>query len=541
MLGFDEVEALHDAEWAELVERARDWPTTDVYDKKWQYVTRVVGEISGDVENIVNDVGTAKVPLFRSNPVADWLIDEVDEEEDVHLVIEQSGIRWSGKVMIAQDAMDADGLEYVRVEALHEHQHAKRIYCFPNPFFPAAVQWPKIFPWAGPARTGILTMLFLNLLRQYAPLWRLPDNPFDKQSWKDSVNPAHWPQIVDPRGLNLVQDTSKWTLFSTRMGNFYDVTKPILEDCGLMLVADRWLPGDEQPFPEWVILDRPIRIWRVVDKSGVRGPTGTLLDGAIRWIATTADDYLSEITEVAPWIDPPEYLVQGWTGTVPEAPAVVWYGAQRHEIEAGTGTSGMVWWERTVHKALAKAIITGGKSPGWVNTGMKMIANAILGYIGLLFANPGLTLGLLDEQVENVILAWQRHENYGRGAKMGSDPYLEHYVPADNGFGLNTFPAIRAGSWATRAYTSFRIGVINAAPYIYGTHFRLGDRVTAEAGRGRLYTDQVRADKLTWSPTQDPRWDFSIGIDDAEQAPTTRLARGMEQLRAIVQSVVSSG
>lgn len=541
MLGFDEVEKLHDAEWAAMVEEARDWPEIDVYDKNWQYVTRVVGEIAGEAEHIMNDAGLAKIPMFRSNPVAGWLVDEVAEIEDVHLVIEQSRVRWSGKVTIAQDAMDEDGLEYVRVEALHEHQHAKRVYCYPNTFFPAAVQWPKIWAWAGPARTGILTLLFLNLLRQYAPLWRLPDNPFDAQSWRSSVNPAHWPQIVDPRGLNLLQDTSPWTLFATRMGNFYDLTRPILDDTGLMLVAERWLPGDPQPFPEWLILDRPIRIWRVVDKSGVRGPTGTLIDGAIRWIASTADDYLSEITEVAPWIDPPEYMFQGFTGTIPVAPAVVWYGAQKHEIERGTGTSGITSWERTVHKALAKAIITGGKSPGWVNTGMKLIANAILGYIGLLFGNPGLTLGLLDEQVENVVLAWARSENRSRSRGMGSDPYLEHYEAADNGFGLNTFPAIRKGNWATRAYTSFRISVVNGAPYFFGFHMGLGDRVAAESGRNRLYTDQIRAAKLTWSPTEDPRWALSIGVDDAEQAPTSRLARGMEHLRAVVQSVVSSG
>lgn len=537
MLDFDEVELFHDAEHQRMKEEARAWPTIDVYDKNWVHVTRLAAEIAGDCEDICNDAGEANVPMYASNPVAEWLSEEVEEEEDVHLIIEQSRTRWAGKVRKTSEVMESDGLEYCRINAIHVFDQCKHVYCYPNPLFPIQIQAPKIFAWAGSAKTGILLLLFLNLMRQFAPVWRLPDNPFDPQSWRDSLDPSKWPMIIDPRGLGWY-DTSEWTVFATRMGNFYDLVRPILDDSGLQLIGEQWMPGDPQPFPEWVILTQPILIWRIVDKSGVRGPTGTLIDGAIRYVARVADDLVSEVTEAVPWVDPPEYMVQGWFGTKPEAPAVVWYSAQRYAIEGGTGASGITGWERHRHAALAKAVVTGGKSPGWVNSSVKLIANAILGYIGAIFLNPGLALGVFDKYIEDVFLAWARIENRPRGQKMGKYANLEHFETADNGFGLSTLTAIRTGFFKTRAYTSFRVSVINGAPYFVGYHLANGDRVSAENGRSRkLYTDQIRALKLTWSREQDPNWAISIGVDDDEQMPTARLGRQLEHVRTIVQAV----
>jgi len=91
--------------------------------------------------------------------------------------------------------------------------------------------------------------------------------------------------------------------------------------------------------------------------------------------------------------------------------------------------------------------------------------------------------------------------------------------------------------WNTRAYTSFKISVINAAPYIVGLHFGLGDRVAAEIGRRRkrLYVDQVHSLKYRYSHTEDPTFDIGIGNDEADQPPTSRLARMWEKSKAVMQ------
>src|SRR5699024_9469744 len=103
--------------------------------------------------------------------------------------------------------------------------------------------------------------------------------------------------------------------------------------------------------------------------------------------------------------------------------------------DTGTGASGIRSWEKTQHKALASAVLTGGKSPGWVNTGIKLVANAILGYIGMIFLNPGLALGLFDDQVEDVILAFGRADLARLRSKMGRDAYGEYWESSgQNGF-----------------------------------------------------------------------------------------------------------
>jgi len=118
MLDFDEVELFHDAEHQRMKEEARAWPTIDVYDKNWVHVTRLAAEIAGDCEDICNDAGEANFPMYASNPVAEWLSEEVEEEEDVHLIIEQSRTRWAGKVRKIGEVMESDGLEYSRVNAI---------------------------------------------------------------------------------------------------------------------------------------------------------------------------------------------------------------------------------------------------------------------------------------------------------------------------------------------------------------------------------------------------------------------------------------
>ena len=156
-----------------------------------------------------------------------------------------------------------------------------------------------------------------------------------------------------------------------------------------------------------------------------------------------------------------------------------------------------------------------------------------------MFGNPGLALGIFDKAVEDVILAFQRVSNPIRQAMMGRDAYGEHWEPGGGtGLSPSTLKAIRIGMWNTRAYTSFKIKVINGMPYWVGRHFKLGDRVSAEIRRSRkLYVDQVNAIRYVFSRTQDPSFDIAIGDDTAEEPPTSRLGRLLESGKSILQQL----
>jgi len=60
-----------------------------------------------------------------------------------------------------------------------------------------------------------------------------------------------------------------------------------------------------------------------------------------------------------------------------------------------------------------------------VAVGLKLLVNAALGYIGAIFGNPGLALGIFDSQVEDVVLAtWEACAN---AIEHAVDP-TEHLV-----------------------------------------------------------------------------------------------------------------
>lgn len=534
---FDQARALLDAEWRQWETAAQAPPTIEVYDKDWQFVAHADGALDGQAEWVKNDAGEADVTWLGDHPVARWIADDVDEAEDVHLRIVQDGNVWTGKAQVIDDAMADTGLETVTVEALHDMQHAKKVYCYPNPWAPIIAQWPKIYIYYGPAITGIKQLLLVNLMRRYQSGWAPAPDMFSPFSYRN-LQPDRWAQIVNPLGAGLLQDTSMHTVIVTRMGQFHEIVKPILEDAGLMLTATRWLPGDPQPFPDHVILSMPTLIWDVVDTSGVRGPTGTLIDGFIGLVRSIADDGVTETIEAVPWEEPQEYSEPDFWGTVTRRPAVVFYRQQRWTGAHGSGAVGVRSMRRRVHKALGSAILTGGKSPGWVNTGIKMLVNAALGWIGMIFLNPGLTLGLLDDQVEDVILAFARWGFADRGEKMGRDRYGEVWEPSGGtGFSLSTIAAIRTGKQATEPYTSFEVDIVNALPYMVGRHFDIASPVSAEVGRtGRLYTDELRSKRLRFNP-RGIEWGLSIGIDTEEKTPIARLGRLLESTKHVVQNL----
>lgn len=533
---FDLARAELDTEWRGWVDEAQAPPTIEVYDKDWWPVGIARRVISGEVEDTKNDAGEGNVVMLGDDVIARWMADDVPEAADVHIRVIQGGNSWSGKAQVIDEEMDETGIETVTWSGLHDWQHAKKVYCYPNPWNVAQLQWPKIYIWYGPSRTGILQLLHVNLIRRYQPGFIPFADNFSQASYA-RMNVDDWAQIVDPRGLGVWSDPSMHAVIVTRMGRFDEVVKPILEDAGLMLKATRWLPGDPQPFPEYATLRLPTLIWSIVETGGVRGPTGSMLDGFVQLVRSIAIDGITETTEAVPYDPPVEYMENKW-GTLVASPAAVFYRAQQWTKMEGSGQAGVRKWRRRVHKSLGHAILTGGKSPGWLNTGLKMFANAVLGWIGMIFMAPGLTLGLLDDQIEDVVLAFWRHNFVKRGEEMGRDRYGEVWeTTGSTGFSISTIAAIRAGANATQPYTSYELEIINGAPYMLGRHIDVGHPVSAEIGRsGRLYTDEIRTKRIQFDAAG-VKATISIGVDSESKSSSARLGRLLESVKQVTQAL----
>ncbi|MGC5027469.1 hypothetical protein ACLQ3K_22195 [Tsukamurella sp. DT100] len=520
---------------ADMVRQAHAPRKIWIYDKNWTERTRIFGEISGKFVHKLNDSGEGELELFGDHPIRDWVVDELGEDEDLHIVVETAGVRWSGKCTTITEEDRDNGFSYLKLAFISEFEHVKKIVTYCNPFLPAEVQWPKIWATAGPAASTSLIAIFLNLLRRFALPWTFSDNILDPGSWVANLNPENWPIIIKP--IDVLQDTSMWAVMATRFGLLYDMILPTLKDAGLQLKAERWLPGDEQPAEDWYTLEKPTLVLSIENKSGYRGLTGTVLDGLAYLVLQITEDFINETAQEIQGVpNPSEYSRPGWRGSLKDFPWVNFRNIKRTH-----GISGVKSKATTIHKASASAVVTGGKSPQWVNSGLKLLLNATLGYLGQVIGNPNIFVDIVYPQVEDVILAFDRIPNPFRQTRMGLNgpPFGEVWeATGGTGFSLSALQSVRTGFWKSRAYTSTKVEVENGAPYLIGQHFGLGDRVATEVGRsGWYYVDQVYTIEDSWSRTQDPIFQVSIGNDHLEDTPGALLARQVANIRSVVQAL----
>jgi len=501
-------------------------PVICIRDEAWDPVCYLRGELMASFEEIKNDTGEGEVTIPAAHLLTEWLLDPARRLKDVHVTVESQYKRWAGKADYIQRVTKAGEMAAVRIHFLHDYNQAKKITCYANPAFPAEIQTPKAMPWAGPAVTGVNTYGLSNLWRIQSGIWEIPANIFDPLAWLPDFDLGNWWTTMVP--VNPLTDTSKWSILSSRFANFHDLVKPTLEDGQLHLSCSRWLPGDPQPAPSYYTLEHSARVFHVLDKSGLVGPTGTMVDGLLSLVGTVAEDYINEIITLTSRPDVPEYKLPGWFGTAASAPFVV-FPEGKYSRTSST--------EMTIHKVMAYAMVTGGRSPQWVNSAAKLAANAALGYLGMAIGNPGLALGVFDFLVEDVLLAFHRASNVWLKEEVGPDAYFEAWVQGPGvGFTLGTLQAIRTGFWDNRGYTSYRAQIEDGAPWRVGKHFDLGDRVAFEI-QGHLYIDTVRSLKLSWDRTSAPVWEISIGDDTAEEEPAAKLMRYKEQIFTLLQQV----
>lgn len=513
-----------------LVERRRremrdalNRPDMLILDKSWDPVCALRGELAWDFQEIANDTGEGEVTIPGDHLLTYWLLEPSRRLADVHILVRTKYWTWSGKCDYIQRIYKSGEMVALRVHFLHDYHQAKRITCFANPALPAELQVPKAMPWAGPSCTGVSLYGLSNLWRIQS-LNAIPDNIFNPDQWGGMFDPSQWWTVMVP--VNPVTDTSQWTVLSSRFANFHDLIGPTLASAGLLLRPQRWMPGDPQPAPSFYNLTHSTRVFHIEDKSAYVGPTGTLVDGLLNLVGTIAEDYINQIITELSREEPDEYKLPGWFGTVQRAPWVVFPEGKYSMLRSST---------MTIHKALAYAMVTGGKSPQWVNSAAKLAANAALGYLGALIGNPGLALGVFDFLVEDTILAFHRLPNPIRKQAMGPDAWMEHWVQGPGvGFTLSTLQAMITGFWDTRGYTSFTAEIDAYSPYIPGKHFGLMDRIAFEVA-GTWQVDHVHSIRNKGDRNTLPAWEISIGNDEAEEEPAAKLMRYKEQILGLIQ------
>lgn len=510
-------------------------PRCYILDKDGAYRGELDGEITASIDDLLNAAGDAVVELPADHHLARWSLG-LPVEETFSLIVEDANHprpwedRWSGVVTHVDRPAAATGDEQtVEWTFVHDYRTvADGIVCWANPFAPAAAQWPKASIQAAPAETAIKSFLVANLVRLFAGLWTLPDPVWDPaawaERWKDVTRPFDWPIFVVP-APNILLDTTQWTVLVATFTNFGDLIADTLADAQLRLKVWRWLPGDPQPAPDHATLTRPTICVDVVEQRGRTDYTGTLVDGAIKYV-----DFLTEDMRETGWqpILDPGLPTTGKTAGRDETLPV--YREGQHTDLAGVPGGGM-----TVVKPECWQITHGGKSPGWVNSGIKLGVNSALGNIGRLIGLPGLS-GAFDDQIEDVILAYAvgRSERRRRAAGRFIPP--ERFIANGNGFSLSTLQVQRAGLYDTRGRVGYTASVENGVPYTVYRDYGVGDRVGVEEN-GRVWVTRCFGVRREWDRDSDVKTAITLGDSEHAMLPEARLLAALNKLGAIARAL----
>ncbi|MFX0581180.1 phage tail protein [Nocardia nepalensis] len=525
-------------------------PLVRLWDGDWNLRGICGAEISADFRWVLNQAGTGMLTLPYDNYLAKWAVDiNGRATKNVHITVDKDGARWDGRLEKAVLKTDEHGITTVELLFLHSYQELKHIYCWSNPFLPAAVQFPREFLLAGPSVWVLKTALFVNLLRLQGQLsWTLPADPMDINQWS-TLDMSNWPVVVVP--CPYATDTSMWTIFGSRFKNFHEAASGTLESAQLAVTTRRWLQGDPPPWPGANLRSGTLVV-DIVDKSGFWTGTstgGNVWDGLQHTMQVLENDWLGYSPNVLPDPDAPAlYKNPGWMGTLPSNPWVVY----RQNEHTGIQTSQFV-----ISPSSSVQILTGGHSMPGVNEAISsaiqfcgMIIGGLLGEVP--YAGPilqGIANGTTEvvntiamALLSDTLLAWVQYLSPERAAASGWSHYYEHFeTSTDRAYTLGSLLTLGEGLWKTRSYFTHKFTVANGEPYLIGDqgrgHFFLGDRVGSTVKgmpAGSIYVDQVTGLELAWSRIASPAWQITIGSDHDHDMP---FAKSMRVIADIVDEI----
>lgn len=520
------------AERAERRARRLRPPLIRLWDGNWTLRGIVRNEIRGEFQLLDNETGIGTLEMPLDYFLSQWVIGHDERSTaNVHITVDKDGIRWGGRL----DEFNIVDDTSVVCTFRHDIEELKHIRCWPNPFLPAEIQFPRLWFMFGPAKWAIKMTLLANIMRLESSLWMLPDDPLDPAQWFN-FDQSTWSMVVAPG--NIAEDNSPFAIPFSRMKSAFDMAKSIMDDGQLSWSARRYLDGDPPPWPG-ANLRHGCLVWDIVDKSGWLVETsfgGNLATGLQRAVINIASDGLTEGIDI---IDdptfPPEYE-QDWMGTRPVAPWVI----LRQGI--GVQSSGFKW-----RPATDVQVTVGGHSMPGVNEMISFAINMAGDLIAAMIGIPpigGAADALLEPLYTDTILAFMAWKSPQRATRAGWSHYHEHWGEgASRAYTLAALIALRTGMWSTREQTSHSVVVADGCPYLIGEqgfgHMTIGDRVgTTVKGMpdGKVYVDRISELTMGWSRDSSPAWRIQIGVREFED-PAIKALEAIQEIMSIAQSL----
>src|SRR5699024_11128612 len=202
--------------------------------------------------------------------------------------------------------------------------------------------------------------------------------------------------------------------------------------------------------------------------------------------------------------------------------------------------------EHAMFRSKAMTMMTGGKSPGWVNQAQTFAIRYALSQISQVFeyasptgpaggqqgavqapASSGLE-NVYQGQFDDMLLAYIRFTDPLRQLRAGPYAYLEHFEQGTgSGYTVSSTLTLREGHYKTRPYQAFKVKIVNGQPNMLYVDFDLGDRALFEID-GVLYSDQLTAIKLHYDADTPKTFDLSVGDDTESESPLARVVHSVQ-------------
>ncbi|WKR36050.1 minor tail protein [Mycobacterium phage Azrael100] len=491
--------------------------------------------------------------------IAEWLRtipNDPEQCKNVVIRVDMFGgkLRWTGLLHHWEVKEDAEGIVYMECVFHDDLQFLQFLLGPPNPALPIPIfQFPRVLPIFGPAKWACSIMVLINLLRNQAPIYHLPDDPFDFDQWID-ILPSEWKDWqchvkCNPLPLD---DSSLWTVLGTRMNPIDSVLSEALEDAQLT-IRYRRVFTDEGETENGVLFVEPDQfangalVFEFVDDSGyydlLRGTflSGTIASGMVRsvvqWVGGFIEDTIVTIADDETMY-PDEYWGPGFLGTLASAPWLV----IRDSAYTPVGSRGLSWAPAT-----AVSAVVGGGNPIADAIARLIIETTgnILGYFLLGgFSSAGtIAADLIMPFLEGTIAAWLEWKNIGRANQLGWCHLFELYQQGaeSNAWSLSAIAALRGAFLASRSETSHTVNLRGTNWVIPGVDFTVGSRVghTMRGFEGFIFVNQCEAINVQWDNTgEDPfTFECTFGQNKAAMSSGERTMRVVKRLADIVHNI----
>lgn len=335
-----------------------------VSDKYWRRIGEAGDRIALTATKTRNQVPTVEIAVPGDTPLKKYL--RKCRTEVVGIEVECGGMKWAAIVDTASYKLE-DGVKTLTVKCFGIYEILSYMLIWPNWLLPIQTQIPSKAWFVGPICTVIESMIAEQALRIQSGMWELVNNAaslnLDWRTWfgrwltsnGDILSMLTTPVYVVHH--NPLLDGSPWVSGVFRMDTVAAAIDKLITAYGVTVDVELWRPGDPQP-DAWSNLKVPTYVVRVVDRSQITGPTGTLFDGLLFQVVNVLGSALGEAVE--PLVRQP----QGRSGVF-ISPILGMKYKQPWPILIDHPNGPMESFEIVDHHPQGHTLIIGGRSPKW--------------------------------------------------------------------------------------------------------------------------------------------------------------------------------